>query len=90
MSLTDLQIKIPRGARSGVVRKIFTEAEVSQKWEKTAWAKKLVARKKKASMTDFDRFKLKLAKQRVSVLYCFMCEDCPRLTFQTEGPLSEM
>lgn len=67
MSLTDLKIKVPRGARSGVVKKLFAEAEISEKWEQTAWAKKLAARKKKASMTDFDRFKLKLAKQRVSV-----------------------
>ena len=70
MSLTDLKIKIPRGARSGVVKKLFTEAEILEKWEQTAWAKKLAARKKKASMTDFDRFKLKLAKQRVSVNIC--------------------
>lgn len=67
MSLTDLKITVPRGARSGVVKKAFTDGEVSEKWEKTAWAKKLAARKKKASMTDFDRFKLKLAKQRVSI-----------------------
>ncbi|XP_028392062.1 60S ribosomal protein L14-like [Dendronephthya gigantea] len=66
MSLTDLKIKIPRGARSGVVKKVFASENVSEKWEKTAWAKKLAARKKKASMTDFDRFKLKLAKQRKS------------------------
>ena len=66
MSLTDLKIKIPRGARSGVVKKVFIDEEVSGKWEKTAWARKLAARKKKATMTDFDRFKLKLAKQRVS------------------------
>ena len=68
MSLTDLKIKVPRSARSGVVKKLFTDAEVSEKWEKTAWAKKLAARKKKASMTDFDRFKLKVAKQRVSFI----------------------
>ena len=69
MSLTDLKIKVPRGARSGVVKRVFTDAEVSEKWEKTAWAKKLAARKKKISMTDFDRFKLKLEKQRVSVFF---------------------
>ena len=66
MSLTDLKITIPRGARTGVVKKVFTDSEVSEKWEKTSWAKKLAAKKKKASMTDFDRFKLKLAKQRKS------------------------
>lgn len=79
MSLTDLKIKVPRGARSGVVKKVFTDAEVLEKWEKTAWAKKLATRKKKASMTDFDRFKLKLAKQRVS-LYLFLLFK-PRFNF---------
>ena len=69
MSLTDLVIKVPRAARSGVVKKAFTDGEVTEKWEKTSWAKRLAARKKKASMTDFDRFKLKLAKQRVRVSF---------------------
>lgn len=66
LSLTDLKIKVPRSAHSGVVEKAFTAGEVSEKWEKTAWAKKLTARKKRARLTDFDRFKLKLAKQKVS------------------------
>ena len=66
LSLTDLKIKVPRSAHSGVVKKAFTTGEVSEKWEKTPWAKKLSSRKKRASLTDFDRFKLKLAKQKVS------------------------
>lgn len=68
MSLTDFKIKVPRSAGTGIVKKIFLESEISEKWEKTAWAKKLAARKKKMSMTDFDRFKLKIAKQRVSFM----------------------
>ncbi|XP_046843724.1 60S ribosomal protein L14-like [Xenia sp. Carnegie-2017] len=66
MSLTDFKIKVPRSAGTGIVKKIFLESEISEKWEKTAWAKKLATRKKKMSMTDFDRFKLKIAKQRKS------------------------
>ena len=66
LSLTDLKIKVPRTAHSGVVKKAFDTAEVSEKWQKTAWAKKLASGKKRASLTDFDRFKLKLAKQKKS------------------------
>ena len=65
LSLTDIKIKVPRSAHSGVIKKAFDAGEVIEKWEKTSWAKKLAARKKRATMTDFDRFKLKLAKQRV-------------------------
>ncbi|WP_411027299.1 hypothetical protein, partial [Salmonella sp. s54925] len=66
LSLTDLKIKVPRSARSGVIKKAFLAGEVSEKWVKTSWAKKLIARKKRTTLTDFDRFKLKLAKQRRS------------------------
>ena len=72
--MTDLKVKVPRSARSGVVKKIFTAEQVSEKWEKTAWAKKLAAKKKRATLTDFDRFKLKLAKQRVCVILSYIYE----------------
>ena len=38
-------------------------AEIENKWNETAWAKKLAARAKKASMTDFCRFKARAAKK---------------------------
>ena len=52
-------------AKSGPVKKAFEKGEILEKWEKTAWAKKLATRKKRTTLTDFDRFKLKLAKQKV-------------------------
>ena len=52
-------------ARTGPVKKAFENAEILEKWEKTNWAKKLTMRKKRATLTDFERFKLKLAKQKV-------------------------
>ncbi|KAK3726766.1 hypothetical protein QZH41_010424 [Actinostola sp. cb2023] len=66
LSLTDFKIKVGRSARSGPVKKAFEAEEVQEKWEKTNWSKKLVMRKKRATLDDFDRFKLKLAKQKVS------------------------
>ena len=39
-----------------------------ENWEKTSWAKKLSARKKRATLSDFDRFKLKCLKQKVKLV----------------------
>jgi len=36
------------------------------KWDATAWAKKVRAKKTRAGMTDFDRFKLMVAKKKRS------------------------
>ena len=41
----------------------YVVAEIENKWNETAWAKKLAARAKKASMTDFCRFKARAAKK---------------------------
>lgn len=65
LSLTDFKIKVGPSAKSGPVKKAFENGEILVKWEKTAWAKKLATRKKRTTLTDFDRFKLKLAKQKV-------------------------
>jgi large subunit ribosomal protein L14e len=36
------------------------------KWSETSWAKKLEAKKKRAALTDFDRFKVMIAKKQRS------------------------
>ena len=66
LSLTDFKIKVGPSAKSGPVKNAFEKGEILEKWEKTAWAKKLATKKKRATLTEFDHFKLKLAKQRVS------------------------
>ena len=38
------------------------------KWEATAWAKKIAAKKRRASLTDFERFKVQVAKKQKSVI----------------------
>ena len=73
LSLTDFKVKVGPSAKSGPVKKAFEKGEILEKWEKTAWAKKLATRKKRATLTDFDRFKLKLAKQKVSFENCVPC-----------------
>ncbi|TYH91344.1 hypothetical protein ES332_A13G110100v1 [Gossypium tomentosum] len=38
------------------------KADVKNKWESTSWGRKLIVQKRRASLNDFDRFKLMLAK----------------------------
>ncbi|TYI47996.1 hypothetical protein E1A91_D13G215600v1 [Gossypium mustelinum] len=47
LTLTDITIDIPH---------------VKNKWESSLWGRKLIVQKRRASLNDFDRFKLMLAK----------------------------
>ncbi|KAI8997302.1 60S ribosomal protein L14e [Pilobolus umbonatus] len=69
MVLTPLVVNIPRGVGKTALSKALKKDETVAKWEKSAWAKKLEQRKVRASLTDFDRFKLrKLQNKRRFVL----------------------
>merc|ERR1712203_301146 len=48
LSLTDLRVEIPRGAREKTLKKALADGEVLKKWSETAWAKKLTAKKKRS------------------------------------------
>merc|ERR1711893_29208 len=63
LHLTKFVIKIAHSSRTAVVKKAWEEAKVTEQWEETTWAKKLASKQKRASLTDFDRFKLMKAKQ---------------------------
>ncbi|TYI31107.1 hypothetical protein ES332_A05G430500v1 [Gossypium tomentosum] len=54
LTLTDITIDIPH---------------VKNKWESSSWGRKLIVQKRRASLNDFDRFKLMLAKIKVSFRY---------------------
>merc|ERR1719446_275846 len=66
LSLTDIKATIPRGAREKTLKLALTKDDVMGNWEKTAWAKKLKARKTRSEMNDFDRFKLMVARKKRS------------------------
>mmetsp|Transcript_1944 Transcript_1944/g.3862 ORF Transcript_1944/g.3862 Transcript_1944/m.3862 type:complete len:134 (-) Transcript_1944:773-1174(-) len=68
IALTDLTVKISRNARSKTLKKAWAEAEIESKWEKTSWAKKLASKKKRANLSDFDRFKVMVAKKQKSAI----------------------
>ena len=64
LNITDITVKIPNGARGGAIRKQYVADDVDAQWDKTAWALKIKAREAKQSLTDFGRFKSKIAKQQ--------------------------
>ncbi|KIJ33553.1 hypothetical protein M422DRAFT_70387 [Sphaerobolus stellatus SS14] len=62
--LTPLTLKkLPRGGRSGVVKKFIESQELIQKWEKSSWAQKLETVKQRKSLSDFDRFNIQVLKK---------------------------
>jgi len=63
LALTDIKVKIPRNARPGTLVKIFEKEGVLAKWQQTSWFKKQDRKVKRASLGDFDRFKVMLARK---------------------------
>merc|ERR1712149_60161 len=66
LNITDIAVNIPHGARGGAIKKQYDAVDVDAQWAKTAWAKKIKAREDKRSLSDFGRFKAKVAKQQRS------------------------
>ncbi|CEG63421.1 hypothetical protein CU097_007212 [Rhizopus azygosporus] len=59
MVLTPIVIKnLPRSIGQGALKKAIEKSDVVAAWNKTAWAKKIEQRNVRASLSDFDRFKL--------------------------------
>jgi large subunit ribosomal protein L14e len=56
--------KLPRGARTGVVKSQWEKAGIEAKWQESAWAKKRNQKERRRALTDFERFKvMRLRKQ---------------------------
>jgi len=66
IGLTDLKVKVAVNARQKSLTKAWTEADIQGKWNASAWAKKIAAKKTKASLNDFQRFQAKLKQQKLS------------------------
>jgi len=66
IALTDLKADICRNARQKTLTKAWVDGKIEEKWESTSWAKKLSAKKKRAKLTDFGRFKVMVAKKERS------------------------
>jgi len=68
MALTDLVLHISRGALTGDVKTAYEEENIQKRWEMTSWARKIAAKKRRANLTDFERFKVMVAKKKKSKL----------------------
>ncbi|XWS36459.1 hypothetical protein CRYUN_Cryun20dG0087400 [Craigia yunnanensis] len=60
--LTDIKIDINRVPKKKTLIDAMEKADVKNKWENSSWGRKLIVQKGRASLNDFDRFKLMLAK----------------------------
>jgi large subunit ribosomal protein L14e len=64
IALTDLMVKIQRNPRVKTIQAAWKEADITGKWDSSSWAKKMANRKKRAALSDFDRFKVMIAKKQ--------------------------
>merc|ERR1712187_363312 len=64
LSLTDFKSTCPRGAREKTLKLALAKDDTMAKWSATSWAKKLKSKETRANMSDFDRFKLMVAKKK--------------------------
>ncbi|KAJ3234748.1 60S ribosomal protein L14 [Chytriomyces hyalinus] len=64
LSLTDIVVKVPRTAGTVSVKKALEKQDLAGLWAKTAWAKKLAVRTARQNLSDFDRFKLMVARKQ--------------------------
>ncbi|KAJ7977216.1 60S ribosomal protein L14 [Quillaja saponaria] len=62
LSLTDIKIDINRVPKKKSLIAAMEAADVKNKWEKSSWGRKLIVQKRRASLNDFDSFKIMLAK----------------------------
>lgn len=64
LSLTDFRFAAKRGIREKVLKKKLAESENIDKFWASSWGKKLKTQEARKGMTDFERFKVKCAKQK--------------------------
>jgi large subunit ribosomal protein L14e len=65
VTLTSLKITgLPRAAGAGVVKKLLEKEQVVEKWDKSSWAQKRSSAVARRSLSDFDRFKVMVAKKQ--------------------------
>ncbi len=67
LSLTSIKLpNILKGARTGTIKAAAEKINLKAKWEATSVAKKMALRAKRASLTDFDRFKVMISRKNRS------------------------
>ncbi|XP_029726571.2 large ribosomal subunit protein eL14, partial [Aedes albopictus] len=62
LHLTKYRVKFPYTAKSKVVRKALEAYNLKEKFSSTRWQERAAAKAKRCNLSDFDRFKLRLAR----------------------------
>ena len=68
VTLTDEKINIARNEKRDKVAKALADSKVEEKIKKSKLGQKVELRKKRANLTDFDRFKVMRLRQKRAVL----------------------
>lgn len=63
LDLTDYVVKVPVHARASTVKKALEKDDIINKFNSSPEGKTIAIKKARAEMTDFDRFKLMVAKK---------------------------
>ncbi len=66
LALTSIKLDVLKGARTGTVKAAADKIKLSEKWAASAIAKKIALRAKRASLNDFDRFKVMINRKNRS------------------------
>jgi len=63
LNLTDLVVKVPVGARASTLAKELKKEDILNKFATSKEGKKMATQKARAETTDFDRFKVMVARK---------------------------
>ena len=66
MALTDIVLPIQRGVKTSTLNAKWKEADVDGQYAKTTWGQKAARAKRRAALTDFERFKVRTLKAKKS------------------------
>jgi len=64
LALTDLKVDIKRGCNTEDLKAALESDGTDEKFANSAWGKKIANKKKRAALTDFERYKVMVARQK--------------------------
>lgn len=68
LQLTNQNVKVLRGAKSGKVKKIIKAEKVAEKFANSSLGKAFAAQTRRQSLTDFERYKVLVLRRKLSKL----------------------
>merc|ERR1712070_184357 len=63
LNLTDFKSELKRGSKEKALKSALKESDALASFTKSGWGAKIAAKAKKATLTDYERFRLMLAKK---------------------------